>query len=155
MRNALLAGCGCLCGLFLLSGCAGTLTGSTYSRDEARKEMTVSYGTVVSVRDVVIEGTPGVVGGVAGAAAGAAVGRNIGSGLGRDLATVGGAIGGAVAGAAIEKGVTKKQGVEITVKLDSGRDIVVVQEKDRDGIFAAGDRVRVVQARDGTTRVSR
>ncbi len=40
-----------------VSGCASSLTGDTYSRDEARAVQTVRYGTIESLRPVKIEGT--------------------------------------------------------------------------------------------------
>ncbi|RLC20247.1 MAG: hypothetical protein DRH56_10490, partial [Deltaproteobacteria bacterium] len=100
-----------------------------------------------------IEGTKSVVGPAAGAAAGGALGSTIGHGSGRTVATVLGAIAGGVAGAAVEEGVTQKDGLEITVKLDNGDAVVVVQEADVP--FAVGDRVRVLTGSDGTTRVSK
>jgi len=47
--------------------------------------------------------------------------------------------------------VTRQKGVEITVKLDSGRLIAITQAADE--VFRVGDRVRVLSG-GGTTRVS-
>jgi outer membrane lipoprotein SlyB len=44
-----------------------------------------------------------------------------------------------------------KQGVELEVELDDGRLMLIVQEKD--DVYAVGDRIRVVEAQDGTLRV--
>jgi len=129
--------------------------GSTYSRDEARVEQVISMGTVESVRDVTISGTPGIVGGIAGAAAGAALGNTIGSGTGKTVATVLGGLAGAAGGAVVEKKVTTKPGLEITVNMDDGRTIAVVQEKVASETFAKGDRVRVSKDAKGVSRVSR
>lgn len=85
--------------------------------------MTVQFGTVESVRPVVLEGTQTPVGATAGAALGGLAGSNIGKGRG----SAAGAIVGAVAGAAIEEGLTRRQGVEITVRLDDGRYLAVVR----------------------------
>jgi outer membrane lipoprotein SlyB len=49
--------------------------------------------------------------------------------------------------------MTKFNGLEITVKLDNGDVLAVVQENDV--LFAVGDRVRVLTGRDGTTRVEK
>ena len=54
-----------------LGGCASSLTGDTYSRDEARAVQTVRYGTIESLRPVKIEGTKTPIGAGAGVAAGA------------------------------------------------------------------------------------
>ena len=48
--------------------------------------------------------------------------------------------------------MTKKPGLEITVKLDSGRMIAVTQEADED--IRPGDRVRILSG-SGVTRVTR
>jgi outer membrane lipoprotein SlyB len=66
--------------------------------------------------------------------------------------TVVGAIAGAAAGSAVEEGVTRKQGLEITVRLDNGTLLAVVQEADV--TFQVGDAVKVLTGSDGTTRVT-
>lgn len=136
-----------------LSGCASSRSGDVYSRDQARQVQTVENGTVESVKQVVIEGTQTPIGPAAGAVAGGVLGSTLGSGSGKTVATVLGALGGAAAGAAAEEGITRKQGLEIVVKKDSGQTIVIVQEADT--LFEPGDRVRIIQAQDGTTRVSK
>jgi outer membrane lipoprotein SlyB len=52
-----------------------------------------------------------------------------------------------------EEQVTKRAGVEVTVELDTGEIITVVQEADIQ--FYAGERVRVLRARDGSSRVQK
>jgi outer membrane lipoprotein SlyB len=140
-------------GLAFLSGCASSLSSSAYSRDSARQMQTVYYGTVESVRSVQIEGTKTPVGTGAGAIAGGVLGNQIGEGSGKTLATLGGALLGGAAGSAAEEGITRRPGYEITVRLDNGRTISVVQAADI--AFSPGERVRVIEARDGTTRVTR
>jgi outer membrane lipoprotein SlyB len=102
-------------------------------------------GTVMSVNQVTIEGEPGPIGLLAGGATGAAVGQTIGSGRGRTAATVIGGAAGALAGAAVEKKVTTKQGIEITVQLDDGRTVAIVQEVDPEENFTPGDYVNIIQ----------
>ena len=58
---------------------------------------------------------------------------------------------GAIAGGAIEEGVTGKEALEITVELDNGQIIAVVQEADDQ--YRVGDRIRILKSSDGTTRV--
>ncbi len=135
-----------------ISGCASSRSGNVYSRDQARQVQTVETGTVESVKEVVIEGTKTPVGTAAGGVAGGVLGSTVGSGSGRTVATVIGALAGAAAGTAAEEGLTRKPGLEIVVKKDSGQTIVIVQEADV--VFAPGDRVRIIQAPDGTTRIS-
>ncbi|HLD09159.1 MAG TPA: glycine zipper 2TM domain-containing protein [Methylophilaceae bacterium] len=135
----------------LLAACASSSSGSAYSRDEARKTQTVKTGVVESVRAVKIEGTKTPVGPATGAVVGGVAGSTVGHGKGRTIATVVGAVAGGLAGAAIEEGVTRKDGIEITVKLDSGGLVAVVQEADEQ--FRPGEKVRILES-GGTSRVS-
>jgi outer membrane lipoprotein SlyB len=145
--------------LFVLSvivvctSCTSTSQGSkTYTRTQAQSALSVYYGTVLNVADVNIQTeTKGVVGGIAGAVLGGVVGSTIGGGSGRAVATTVGAVGGAAAGSKIEEKSKIKPGVELEVEFDDGRLMVIVQEKDDE--YAVGDRIRVVEAPDGTLRV--
>jgi outer membrane lipoprotein SlyB len=134
-----------------LAGCAQSLSGSVYSRDEARRESTVRMGIVESVRAVQIEGTRSGIGAAGGAIAGGIGGSYIGSGRGSAIGAVAGALLGGVAGAAAEQGVTRRPGVEITVRLDNGDLRAIVQEADE--AFKPGERVRLL-SQGGTTRVT-
>jgi outer membrane lipoprotein SlyB len=136
-----------------ITGCASSRSSEVYSRDQARQAHTVEAGTVESVKQVLIEGTKTPVGAAAGGVAGGVLGSTIGRGSGRALATVGGALLGAAGGAAAEEGLTRKQGLEIVVRKDSGETLVVVQEADVP--IYPGDRVRILRGPDGTTRVSK
>jgi outer membrane lipoprotein SlyB len=137
----------------VVAGCASSRSSEVYSRDEARQVQTVENGTVESVKNVTIEGTKTPVGTVAGGVAGGVLGSTVGGGSGRRIATVIGALAGAAAGAMAEEGITRKPALEIIVKKDNGQTIVVVQEADV--MIVAGDRVRIITAADGTTRVSK
>ena len=134
----------------LLAGCASQ-SGSSYSREQTRHELTVRMGVVDSVRHVSIEGTKSPVGAGAGAVIGGVAGSTVGQGRGSGVASILGAIAGGVAGAAVEEKATKKDGLEITVKLENGAYIAVTQEADED--FKPGERVRILSG-DGATRVS-
>lgn len=136
----------------LMGGCASSLSGSAYSRTQAREAQTVQVGTVESVRDVMIEGTKTPIGAATGAALGGLAASNIGGGRGKAAATIGGVVLGGLAGAAAEEGITRRRGLEIVVRLDSGRTVAVTQEADE--LFRPGERVRVLSAYDGTTRVT-
>lgn len=136
-----------------LSACAGGLGGDTYQRGEARRTMVVQFGTVEAVRAVRLEGTKSPVGTVAGAAVGGIAGSGVGGGRGAAVATVIGAVAGGLAGAALEEGVTRKPGVEVTVRLENGQILAVVQEDSGEGL-RLGERVRVLRD-GGTTRVTR
>jgi outer membrane lipoprotein SlyB len=137
------------------AGCASSLSGSAYERRQARSEHDVQMGVVEHVREVLIEGTKSRVGSTAGAVAGGAIGAHAGGGpgsVGRVVGGVAGAVLGGVGGAAAEEGITRQKGLEITVKLDNGRMIAITQAADED--FQAGDRVRVLSAGRGDSRVT-
>jgi outer membrane lipoprotein SlyB len=136
----------------VLSGCASTSSGSVYSGGQARQEQTVRMGVVESVRQVSIEGSKSGVGAVAGGMVGGVAGSNIGGGSrGSAIGSILGAVAGGVAGNAIEQGTTKKQGLEITVKLDNGELRAITQEADE--AFRPGERVRLLSG-GGVTRVT-
>jgi outer membrane lipoprotein SlyB len=108
-------------------------------------------GVVESVRSVKLEGTKTPIGAAAGAAVGGVAGNSIGKGDDNIIGAVIGAVVGGLAGAAIEEGITRKDAFEITVKLDNGSLIAIVQEADEQ--FKAGDKVRLIDS-GGATRVS-
>ncbi|MCW8907112.1 MAG: glycine zipper 2TM domain-containing protein [Sedimenticola sp.] len=138
----------------ILVGCTGGLTGTTYSRSDARKVQSVQYGTVESVTPVVIEGrTDGIVGAGSGAVIGGLAGSSVGGGTGRKIATVVGAVAGGLAGQATEKQVTTRQGQELTIRLQNGELISIVQEVENDQYFKPGEQIRVLK-HGGTTRVA-
>lgn len=142
-----------LAGALVLGGCASGLGGGTYSRGEARRAMVVQFGTIEGVRGVQLEGTKSPVGTVSGAAVGGIAGSSVGGGRGSAIGAVLGAVAGGLAGSAIEEGVTRKPGVEVTVQLDNGQYLAVVQE-DEGERFMLGERVRILRD-GGTTRVAR
>ena len=136
----------------LLAACASSNSGSVYSRDEARKVQTVKTGVIESVRQVKLEGTKSPVGTIAGGAVGGIAGSSIGGdGKSGMVGAVIGAVVGGLAGAAAEEGITRKDGVEITVKLDGGGLIAIVQEAD--DVYKAGEKVRILES-GGESRVS-
>jgi len=141
-------------GSLLATGCASNLSGESFSRGEARAVQQVKFGVVEHVRLVAIEGTKTPIGAGAGAIVGGILGSSIGGGRGSTIASVLGAVGGGVLGSKAEEALTKTQGVEITVRLDSGRVIAVVQQASPDESFAVGDRVRVLTL-GNRTRISR
>lgn len=140
-----------LLAIIALAGCASGLSGSTYTRDQARQVEDVRMATVESVREVLIEGTKSAVGTTAGAIVGGIGGSNVGSGKGSSVGAVLGAVTGGVVGSAIEEGATRQTATEITVKFDDGRLIAVTQAGDEK--FQPGDRVRILTG-SGVTRIS-
>jgi len=136
----------------LLTGCPAGLGSKDYSREQARTVQEVQMGVVESVRTVNIEGTKSAVGAGAGAVVGGVAGSKVGGGKGSVIGATAGAVLGGLGGAAAEEAITRQDGLEITVKLDSGRMIAVTQAADEE--FRVGDRVRVLTG-GGTTRVTR
>ncbi|CAM5783052.1 glycine zipper 2TM domain-containing protein [Castellaniella caeni] len=135
-----------------LAGCANqSASGSVYSYGQAQQEQVVRYGTVVSVRPVVIQSDQSSgVGALAGGALGGVAGSAIGGGRGQILTTIGGALLGGLAGNAAENQVNKTQGLEITVRLDNGETRVVAQANDIQ--LSSGQRVQVISG-GGPTRI--
>jgi outer membrane lipoprotein SlyB len=136
----------------LAAGCAAPQGGSVYSRNEVRQAWNVGYGEIVAIGDATIEGRRTAVGRVGGGFVGYEVGKSIGGGSGSDIAGAVGSVAGAVAGEAVEEQATRQRGLEITVDLDGGRTIMVVQAADQ--VFAVGERVRVYTRSDGAARVA-
>jgi outer membrane lipoprotein SlyB len=144
----------CLPAVIMFSSCAqDTLTGDTYSRNEARQAQTVSKGRITSIRPVKIEGG-NQAGTLVGGLAGGLLGSNIGHGRSSHTAgAVGGALVGGALGSHAEQAMTSRNGIEITVRLDQGGSIAVVQEVSPREQWNVGDRVRVLNS-GGRTRVA-
>ncbi|MBK8743596.1 glycine zipper 2TM domain-containing protein [Propionivibrio sp.] len=135
----------------VLSACASSRSGDVYSRDQTMREMVVRSGIVESVREVSMEGTQSGAGTLAGAAVGGVAGSTVGGGRGQIVGAIIGAVLGGIAGNSIEESATKKNALEISVSLDGGKLIAVVQEMGE--VFHPGERVRVLSG-NGSTRVT-
>ena len=140
-----------IAGVLAVSGCASTTSGNVYSSGQARQEQTVRLGVVESVRQVTIEGSRSPIGAVAGGAVGGIGGANVGGGRGSTVGSILGAVAGGVAGSMLEERATRKDGVEITVRLEGGELRAITQEADE--VFKPGERVRLLSG-GGVTRVS-
>lgn len=142
--------------VLLISGCARhTASSQVYPRYEARTAYDVEYGEVVDVRQVEIEGYSSFIGVWGGAIVGDAVGGavNTSSRSTRRVARAVGGVAGAVIGEAVERKVTAEMGLEITVDLDSGSTVAIVQAADIP--FAPGDQARILFGPEGSARVTR
>ena len=138
----------------ILAGCAAPgLGGGNYTRAQARGEQSVRLGVVENVRDVVIDSRDTGTGTLAGAALGGIAGSTLGGGHNANAAgAIAGAVVGGIIGSNVEKNANDRRGVEVTVRLESGKLIAITQEKDEE--FRVGDRVRILSGQ-GATRVSR
>lgn len=138
-------------GSLALGGCAYQSGSADYRGYEVRGEQSVRFGVVESVREVRIDPRESGVGTAGGAVLGGLAGSNVGGGNGQIAGAIGGAILGGIIGQNIEKSANERRGLEVTVLLDTGKYLAVVQEADEP--FRAGDRVRILSGR-GTTRVT-
>ncbi len=138
---------------FGVAGCAQNPYGDAYNVGEARTMQTVLTGTITKL-DAVTMSSDGesTIGTLAGAAIGGILGSKIGGGSGSDIAAIGGALAGGALGNSAGGAVGKRQGVNIVIKLDSGRTVAVVQQVDPNMIFRVGQRVDMYQ-QGNTTRV--
>ena len=128
--------------VFALLACAVLLVAHSGTVVMANEPVRVEYGTVEAI-DIYrsSDNQPINTGTVLGGLAGGVVGHQVGSGRGKAAATVVGVIGGAAVGNEIEKKQTQGSRYRITVRLDSGSNLIV--EDTRDPNLRMGDRVRV------------
>jgi outer membrane lipoprotein SlyB len=134
-----------------LAGCFTHESANVYNKSEAGREQIVRMATVDSIRKVTIEGSRSAIGAGAGGAIGGISGSTVGEGKGASVAAVLGAVAGGVAGGALEEKATRKEALEITVRLDNGEMRAIVQEADVD--LKPGQRVRLLTS-GGVTRVT-
>ncbi|QUC06570.1 glycine zipper 2TM domain-containing protein [Aggregatibacter sp. oral taxon 513] len=128
-----------------LVGCANEdiYGGNVYSGTQAKEARSISYGTIVSTRPVKIQSdNQGVVGTIGGGAIGGIAGSAIGGGTGRALATAVGAVAGAVVGSKVEEKASQVSAIEMVIRKDDGKEIVVVQKAEAN--LVPGARVRIV-----------
>lgn len=128
-----------------VAGCANEdiYSGSVYSGSQAKEARSISYGTIVSTRPVKIQAnSQGVIGGLGGGAIGGIAASSIGGGTGKVLATAVGGVLGAVVGSKVEEKASQVDALEMVIKKDNGKEIVVVQKKEAG--LVPGARVRIV-----------
>jgi len=136
----------------LLSACAGVDFGSpnTYQRGDVQHAGSMEEATVVRTRAITIEASSDNSGwtSLISAGMGAFLGsRTIGNGTGRYIA---GALTGAASGIVSQKvsqALTHHAGLEIIVRANAGRTLVVTQPDDQQ--FAPGEHVLLVSTNSG------
>ncbi|NMJ44466.1 glycine zipper 2TM domain-containing protein [Roseomonas sp. JC162] len=136
-----------ICVLLALGGglvaCAPA-TNSTVDRSALGASGYVSYGTIVGMRPVSVQGSRTGLGAGTGAVAGGLVGSTIGGDWrARTVAGVVGALAGGIAGAAVEEGVTRGNAMEFIIRDDDGSTRAVVQTNELG--LNVGDRVVITQ----------
>ncbi|MCP4955837.1 glycine zipper 2TM domain-containing protein [Photobacterium aquimaris] len=137
-----------------LAGCAANPYGNAYNVNDARQMQQVYYGTVVRTQAVTLNGNGNGLGTLAGGAIGGILGSGVGGGKGSEIASIGGALLGGFLGNEAGNQATKRNGVNLTIKMDSGRTVSIVQQVNPQVMFQAGERVQVNESADGTSRVT-
>jgi outer membrane lipoprotein SlyB len=136
----------------VLAGCAyPPQSSSVYHYYQTQNEQVVRTGTVESIRNVQIVNPQSGVGALGGAALGGIAGSAAGEGKGQAAMTVIGALAGGLLGQHVEQGANTKNGIEITVHLDTGELVAITQTADEQ--FRPGERVRLL-SNGVTTRVT-
>jgi outer membrane lipoprotein SlyB len=130
-----------------------TTSPDVVQRGDAQRLSTVQDATVLSVRNVTVDGTQTGAGGATGAVLGGIAGSSRSHGAESAAIGVVGAVAGAVIGNAIERGATKEDAVEILLQMRSGERRAIVQAKAGES-FTPGDAVILVTT-GGKTRVTR
>jgi outer membrane lipoprotein SlyB len=142
-RSAVVASLG-----LLLGGCAYHAGSGDYYGYQVRGEQSVRFGVVESVRPVRIQPVDTGLGAVSGATIGGIAGSSVGGGSGQIVGGIAGAILGGIIGQNVERQANEVPGIEVTVLLDSGKYIAVVQQSDE--AFRQGDRVRILTGYNST-----
>jgi outer membrane lipoprotein SlyB len=114
----------------LLAGCGPNISSGAYTAQNYGAAETVLSGIVIAARPVAVGSNNGL-GAVAGAVAGGVGGSAIGGGARANiLGGLGGALVGGLLGNEIQKGVSRKAGIEYIVKTSRGRRLSIVQGQD-------------------------
>jgi outer membrane lipoprotein SlyB len=116
----------------VVTSCANPTT-STYKSGDVGQVIETTEGSVLSSRIVDIETDNTGYGALGGAGVGAATGAlSIGSGSGSGLAAVVGGLLGAGVGYLAEQSVGGREGIEYVIRLNDGRVVTLVQNRDEE-----------------------
>jgi outer membrane lipoprotein SlyB len=120
----------------MVAGCTFPSSAPLVSKSAVGNVQVLDFGRVVATRDVVVDGEKTLLGISGGAALGGAAAHP----GGYSAASTGEVV--AQAAAAVVGAVTREKAQELTIELDDGRVVVIIQEVP-DGRFQQGDRVQV------------
>lgn len=141
------------CSLIALSACSSSPTSSNvYSTNQAGVMQQVEFATVLGVRNIIIEKNSTETGQTAGGIIGAVAGSEVGKGKGRIVGGVVGAVAGSAIGSVIDRKAQAQPGIELTLKMDSGRTVAIVQLAGE--AFHPGEKVKVLTTSNGQARVT-
>lgn len=136
-----------------LAACASS-SPDVIQRGDAQRMAQVQDGVVLSVRNVVVDGSQSGIGAGVGGVVGA-IGGYGASGVAREAQVLGvlAGVAGAAAGNVIERFSTKEEAVEVLVQLKGGDRRAIVQAKGAE-VLAPGDSVIIVTT-GGKVRVTK
>ena len=135
--------------IFAFTGCQSTTPAtSLILAGQIGEASALSHGTVLKVRDLVVEGNSTALG-RKGALVGAAAGSGFGGGdfTSTAIAITAGLIVGELLGTRVEKQLTRQRAQELTIRLENGDTLVVTQVTPPG--FDPGDDVGVLLRSDG------
>ena len=115
----------------VLAGCAHP-SSTTYDAGDVGRTIETSEGSVVASRIVEITGETNAIGPVAGGAAAAATSGLVFNGSGSGLIAVLGGLVGAGAGYLVQQAANDREGIEYVLKMDDGRTVTLVQNRQDD-----------------------
>ena len=133
----------------LLAGCTSDYSGNRYDGATVGEVQRTAKGQVLSLRRVELKPEHSMAGTALGAVGGGLVGSAIGGGNAKLLTAAAGAVAGGIAGNAIATRV--QDGVEYTIKLDSGAVVTIAQAPTP--AISVGQRVHVIYSQKGRSRV--
>ena len=129
---------------FILSGCSQLYNSNEVSLNNTSEVLTYQTGTVQDVKRVIIKDDGS--GTMVGAISGTVLGSMVGNGKGNVLSTLIGGLTGALAGYEADKA----NGEELFIKLDNGKNIVVIVK----GVnVVKGEKVRIIKNGSQIVRV--
>ena len=121
------------------------------SKSDLQKQQYVVLGSIIDITKVTIEGEREV-GAAAGALIGGAAGQNVtDSEPESDIAAIIGGLVGSAVGAEVSSNLTKKDGVELLIKTETGRLVSIIQEVSKYN-FKINQKVQIIK-RYGKSRV--
>ena len=135
-----------------MAGCSNTPSSNTYTTAQAGTLQEVQFGTVTSVRNIMIREDNAETGKLAGGVIGGTLGSDVGQGKGQIVGGVAGAVLGGTVGMLADSSLQSKPGVELTIRMQDGKTVALAQIADEN--FMVGDEVKVLTSKEGKARVT-
>lgn len=136
----------------LLTSCSSApVTANKEGTIKREQDKQMQAGIVTQIKKVSIVGRSSGIGNSAGRTVGSIAGGAAGSGYGSVAGSIAGAFIGGILGSSADKGLQKKAGLEITVRLTNAESVTITQLASDRG-FKVGDLVRL-EMNDGKAKV--